>query len=190
MNEWEMELQHLNLNGLLHIAGFIILYEGFLGIDPHANLFRAFFYGQALLAKGDPKLASVGGFGLQKRARRLGDYPVYTAADSNRGWHEEWFYIKNPAGNPLPSFTGAFPVRKESWTWGTLTPEKEHVGVLKTALWKHVVEEGLDGVRLFGTVFARWVVPLAVRSTKMWEYTGPADSDRVSPVGHRGPGGL
>jgi hypothetical protein len=27
----------------LHNAGFVTLCEGFLGIDPHANLFRAFF---------------------------------------------------------------------------------------------------------------------------------------------------
>jgi hypothetical protein len=37
---------------------------------------------------------------------------------------------------------------------GAPTPEKAHVGVLEMALWKHVVEEGLDGVRLFSTVFA------------------------------------
>jgi hypothetical protein len=49
-------------------------------------------------------------------------------------------------------------------------------------VWKRVVEEGLDGVRLFGTLFARRVVHLAVRTTKMWEYTSPADPDRVSPV--------
>jgi hypothetical protein len=39
LNEWEVELQHLNQNGVLHIAGFVTLYEGFVGIDPHANLF-------------------------------------------------------------------------------------------------------------------------------------------------------
>ncbi|RLM55102.1 hypothetical protein C2845_PM10G10600 [Panicum miliaceum] len=95
-----MELQHLNPNGVLHIASFVTLCEAFLGIDPCANLFRTFFYGRALVMKGDLELASVGGFGLQKGARRLGDH-------SNRGWHEEWFYISNPAGNPFPSFTGA-----------------------------------------------------------------------------------
>jgi hypothetical protein len=41
-----VELQHLNLNGVMHIAGFVMLYEGFLGIDPHANLFRAFSTGK------------------------------------------------------------------------------------------------------------------------------------------------
>jgi hypothetical protein len=79
LNEWEVELQHLNLNGVLHIAGFIMLYESFLGIDPHTNLLRAFFYNRALSVKGDPELVPVGGFGLQKRARWSGDYPAYTS---------------------------------------------------------------------------------------------------------------
>jgi hypothetical protein len=69
LNEWEVELQHLNPNGLVHIAGFIMLCDGFLGIDLHANLFLTFLYGQALSTKGDLELALVGGFGLQKRAR-------------------------------------------------------------------------------------------------------------------------
>jgi hypothetical protein len=56
------------------------------------------------------------------------------------------------------------------------------LGVLKTALRKHVMEEGLDRVQPFGTVFACRVVPLAVTTTKMWEYTSPTDPDRVSPV--------
>jgi hypothetical protein len=34
------------------------------------------------------------------------------------------------------------------------------------ALRKHVMEEGLDGVQLFGTVFARQVIPLAVRTNQ------------------------
>jgi hypothetical protein len=88
------------------------------------NLFRAFFYGRALSAKGDPKLALVGGFGLQKRPRWPGDYPAYIPAESNQGWHEEWFYIRNPTGNPFPSFTGAHRVMKESWTWGGGLPQR------------------------------------------------------------------
>jgi hypothetical protein len=72
-------------------------------------------------------------------------------------------------------------VRKESWTCPP-TPKKERVGVLEMALRKRVVEEGLDGVWLFGTMFTRQVVPLAVKTTKMWEYTGPADPNWVSPV--------
>jgi hypothetical protein len=38
LNEWGLELQYLNPNRVLHILSFVILCEGFLGIDPHTNL--------------------------------------------------------------------------------------------------------------------------------------------------------
>ena len=40
INEWDLELQHLNPTGVLHIAGFITACEAFLGMEPHADLFR------------------------------------------------------------------------------------------------------------------------------------------------------
>jgi hypothetical protein len=43
-----------------------------------------------------------------------------------------------------------------------------------------VTEDGLDGVWLFSTIFSRRVVSLAVRTTKIWEYTSLTDPDRVS----------
>ncbi|RLN28129.1 hypothetical protein C2845_PM05G20460 [Panicum miliaceum] len=180
LNEWEVELQHLNPNRVLHIAGFVTLCEGFLGIDPHANLFRTFSYVRALSLKGEGKLAPVGGFGLQKRGGRSGDYPAYTLTESNRGWHEKWFYFRNLAEKPFQAFTGAHPEKKDSWTWRAPTAEKQRVGVLEKALRKRVMEEGLDGVRLFGTILSHQVVPLADRTTRMWEYTGLADPDQAS----------
>jgi hypothetical protein len=53
LNEWEVELQHLNPNGVLHIAGFFMLCEGFLG-----------FLDQSLKVKRDPLPAPVRGFRL------------------------------------------------------------------------------------------------------------------------------
>src|SRR5438128_9553704 len=38
-----IELVHLNLNSILHIAAFIHLCEAFLGIEPHFALFRHLF---------------------------------------------------------------------------------------------------------------------------------------------------
>jgi hypothetical protein len=59
--------------------------------------------------KGDLGLSLVGSFGLQKKPRKLGDYPAYTPVDLNRGWHEEWFYIRNPAEAPFQVFMGCAP---------------------------------------------------------------------------------
>jgi hypothetical protein len=88
LNEWGLELQHLNPNGVLHIAGFVTLCEGFLEIDLHAYMFRAFFYERGLSVKWDEELASVGGFAMQKRGGQSGELPAYTLAESNWGWCE------------------------------------------------------------------------------------------------------
>jgi len=39
LNEWDLELQHLNPMGVLHIAGFITACKAFLRMEPHADLF-------------------------------------------------------------------------------------------------------------------------------------------------------
>ena len=65
-----------------------------------------------------PRTAPVGGFALQKRLKPLVPYPMYSPSDSNRGWHGEWFYIKNPVEAPFPTFTGERLEKRESWTWG------------------------------------------------------------------------
>ena len=64
LNEWGLELQHLNPTGLLHIAGFVTVCEAFLGMEPHVDFFWWLFSGRAL-SEGDPsRIAPVGGFML------------------------------------------------------------------------------------------------------------------------------
>ena len=45
LNEWGLELQHLNPMGVLHIASFVTVCEAFLGIEPLADFFRRLFSG-------------------------------------------------------------------------------------------------------------------------------------------------
>ena len=87
-------------------------------MEPHVNLFWRIFTGRALSEGKPPRTAPVGGFALQKKSRPSGSYPAYSPYDSNRGWHGEWFYIRNPAEVSFPSFTRRRPERQESWLWG------------------------------------------------------------------------
>ena len=64
LNVWGLELQHLNPTGVLHIASFITIYEAFLGMEPHVDLFRRIFSGRALSEGKPPRIVSVGGFAL------------------------------------------------------------------------------------------------------------------------------
>ena len=54
LNEWGLELQHLNLTRVLHIAGFITVYETFLRMEPHVDFVRRIFTGRALSEGNHP----------------------------------------------------------------------------------------------------------------------------------------
>ena len=57
-------MQHLNPTEVLHIVGFVTVYEAFLGMEPHVDFFWLLFSERAL-SKGDPpRTAPVGGFTL------------------------------------------------------------------------------------------------------------------------------
>ena len=38
LNEWGLELQHLNPTRVFHVAGFVTVYEAFLRMEPHVDL--------------------------------------------------------------------------------------------------------------------------------------------------------
>ena len=90
---------------VLYIAGFITICEAFLGMEPHTDFFRRLFSGRALTVGNPTEIAPVGGFALQRKPSAGGLYPAYLPYDSNRGWHGEWFYIRNPMEAPLLAFT-------------------------------------------------------------------------------------
>ena len=46
---------------------------------------------------------------------------------------------------------------------------------------REIVRHGLDGVRVFHTLYCHRVAPLVERTQLMWMYSGPSDLDRVSP---------
>ena len=91
---------------MLHIAGFITVCEAFLRMEPHTDFFQQLFSGRTLTTGNSTETVSVGGFALQRKPSAGGSYPVYTPCDSNRGWHGEWFYIRNPVEAPFSAFTG------------------------------------------------------------------------------------
>ena len=64
LNEWGLELQHLNPTGVLHIIGFVTMCEAFLGMEPHMDSFRRMFSGRALSEGKLLMIALVGGFAL------------------------------------------------------------------------------------------------------------------------------
>ena len=77
-------------------------------------------------------------------------------------------------------FTGGRPEKRDNWSWGPTCREKKKVEIIEEELQK-LVRHGLDGVRVFHSLYHRWVAPLAQRTWPMWLYSGPSDPDHVSP---------
>ena len=131
------------------------------------------------MSEGKPlRIAPVGGFALQKKPSASGAYPAYTPCDSNRGWHGEWFYIRNMVEAPFPLFTGRRSERLESWSWGP-SSRLNKLGIIEAELQK-LLWYGLHGVRVFHTFFHHRVAPLVERRRPMWNYCGPIGLDHAS----------
>ena len=97
--------------------------------------------------------------------------PGTPPVDNNRGWHDEWFYIRNPSSREeaFPVFTRNAPEKRESWTWGASRRQKNHVEVIEEVL-KGLVARGLDGARVFATIFLRKMRVLSALRGKIWDY--------------------
>ena len=108
---YKIELQHLNPNRIQHMAVFVVLFEGFLGISPHFDLWRYFFV--VTLQKKREKRGRqelhmpMGCAGIQLWNNRVSEYLLMRLSMSNKGWHSQWFYLKNGATASCQSSPGA-----------------------------------------------------------------------------------
>ena len=90
LHYYQIELQHLNPNGIQHMAAFVALCEGFLGISPHFDLWRRFFAVtlQKKREKGGRKElhTPMGCVGIHLWNNRVGEYLSMRLSISNKGW--------------------------------------------------------------------------------------------------------
>ena len=115
---------------------FVALCEGFLGISPHFDLWR-YIFAVNLVKRRVRKQelhAPVGCASIHLCNNRAGAYPLIHLSTSNKGWHLQWFYVKNDAAAPLPAFTRCYILEAlGSWGWGVLVKEKKQLnGLLAT----------------------------------------------------------
>ena len=68
---------------VLHIAGFITVYEAFIGMEPHVDSFRRIFSERALSEVKPPRTALVGGFTLG--AAQAGQFIKFDDTSSSHG---------------------------------------------------------------------------------------------------------
>ncbi|OEL15050.1 hypothetical protein BAE44_0023931 [Dichanthelium oligosanthes] len=100
-------------------------------------------------------------------------------ADSNKGWHSEWFYVANPPP-ALPAFSGRFAEKRREWSWGPSADEKKSWTTPMLDLLGPLKAAGLTGVKVMWTFFERRIQPLMARVHTLYQYTGVKDPTRIS----------
>jgi hypothetical protein len=103
-----VELHNLSPNSIAQAAIFAAVCEGFLGIDPHWDLWTHLFSAEPFaLTTGERRVrmaVRAGGCILQLRQARAQQYIPAILVSSNKGWQRRWFYLQNDDGR-LPSFS-------------------------------------------------------------------------------------
>jgi hypothetical protein len=100
-----------------------------------------------------------------------------TPSKSNKGWHKQWFYVKNDAAAPLPAFFGhlikeAPPV----WGWGPPEKEKKRLRDLLDAI-ALLKSNDLRGVGVIGAYRVRRVALLMACALSLYEMVPSAQLD-------------
>ena len=69
----------------------------------------------------------MGCVGIHLQNNQVGDYPAMRLSTSNKGWHSQWFNLKNDTAAPLPEFTKRLiEEASESWRkWGVSKDKKK-----------------------------------------------------------------
>jgi hypothetical protein len=105
---YRVELHNFNPNSIAQAAIFAAVCEGFLGIDPHGDLWTHLFSAEFFAASTDVKKVCMavraGGCTLQLRSGRAQQYIPASLVSSNKGWQNRWFYLRNDDGM-LPPFS-------------------------------------------------------------------------------------
>ena len=138
LHHYEVELHNLNPNSVMQAAVFTTVYEGFLGVPAHWNLWLHLFKAEmsARYVRGEKIPLRVGGCTLQLRQQRAGQYIWSAMPSSNRGWQNGWFYLRNDGGL-LPAYTGKVVTESpQKWVWGAPTEEQKRLAPLLAGLEK------------------------------------------------------
>jgi hypothetical protein len=124
-----VELHNLNSNSIAKVVIFMVVYEGYLGIDPHWHLWLHLFLAKpfSLLTEVKKVLTAVrvDGSMLQLRSVRAQLYIPASLTSSNKGWQNRRFYLRND-DEKLSSYTKqVMTAAGENWWWvlcGSISP--------------------------------------------------------------------
>ncbi|KAE8819049.1 hypothetical protein D1007_03030 [Hordeum vulgare] len=168
-----LQPHHLALNAILQLASFIVLCEGFLGIEPHLNLWQSLFFLKQQSVKMDkaevekldgPRPITPCGAALVHHRSKSG-FPQMRLQESIKQWQKGFFYVKNtsPAHDALnmPPFAIEPPTARKNWQakYPRPIPEVAQIGAYLDSL----KGRGLLGRDLLTTMITCRILPLQRR---------------------------
>jgi hypothetical protein len=116
----------------------VAVYEGYLGMEPHWNLwlhlFKAEHFAKKAGERGVRRAVHAGSCTLQVRVGQGEQYILAQLISSNSGWHDGWFYLRND-DDRLPRFSGRVLMsREDNWMYVVVEEEKPKLQPLLDAL--------------------------------------------------------
>ncbi|KAE8811364.1 hypothetical protein D1007_11736 [Hordeum vulgare] len=183
-----LQLHHLVPNAILQLASFLVLSEGFLGIEPNLDLWQKLFFfkqesmkmdkAEAAKLKG-PRPMTPCGAALVHHSTMSG-FPQMSLQDFIKMWQRGFLYVKN--GDPshdclnLPPFAIPPPMAKKKWKASYPKPIAE-VALICAHL-DNMKIRGLLGRDLLTTMMTRWILPLQRQPHMISQMGG-----RLTPAG-------
>jgi hypothetical protein len=163
LHYYNMELHHLAPNSISQVAIFTAVCEGYLGMEPHWNLwlhlFRAEHFAKKAGERGVRRAVHAGSCTLQVRVGRVEQYIPAQLISSNSGWHDGWFYLRND-DDQLPRFSGqVLMLREENWSYDVVEEDKPKLQSLLDAL-RRLRQRGLMAGMVAAAFHRRRVLPL------------------------------
>ncbi|KAE8798888.1 hypothetical protein D1007_25857 [Hordeum vulgare] len=190
-----LQPHHLAPNAILQLVAFVVLCEGFLGIEPHLDIWRKLFYFKkqsVMIDKADaakltgPKPMTPCDAALVNH-RTTSGFPHMPLQDSIKMWHKGFFYVKNVDPSQecinLPPFTIAPPTARLNWK-ATLPKPIVEVEQICAHL-NNMKIHGLLGRDMLATMVSRRVLPLQQRPHLICHMGGRHDPSRLSTKNFR-----
>jgi hypothetical protein len=172
LHYYGVELLNFNPNSIAQAAIFAAVCEGFLGIDPHwdlwLHLFTAEFFAATTEAKKVRMAVRAGGCTLQLRLGRAQQYIPASLASSNKGWQNRWFYLRNDDGRLPPFSQRVVTAAGVNWHWGATREKQEKLQPILQALQK-LRDGGLTATGVVAAIHRQRVLPLAKRPLRLAE---------------------
>jgi hypothetical protein len=174
LHVYGVELHNLSPNSISQAAIFAAVCEGYLGIDPHLDLWTHLFSAELFaLPAGERRVRTAvraGGCILQLRQSWAPQYIPAILASSNKGWQRRWFYLRNDDGR-LPSFSQrVVTAAADNWRYETPHDRQKNLQPLLKALGE-LRKGGLTAAGVVAAIHRRRVLPLTERQLPLWEMT-------------------